>query len=187
MTVDEYAAYPAELTLRELKVGKKVLVTSFLNPREVCKREVGKLFVRRWNMELDLRNIKSTLGMERLTCRTQAMCEKELWVYALAYNLIRLLMAEAAVQAGALPRQLSFKHTVQVWVAWSQRQFQWPGIHPGAVPIDRPCPSRKSTRADGAQARQDSTETLRTPADNASPSTREHQKIWASQETHGLT
>ena len=123
MTPDEYAAYPAELTLREMKVGKKVLVTSFLNPREVCKREIGKLFLRRWNVELDLRNIKSTLGMERLTCKTPTMCEKEVWVYALAYNLIRLLMAEAAVQAGVLPRQLSFKHTVQVWVAWSQRQF----------------------------------------------------------------
>jgi hypothetical protein len=72
---------------------------------------------------LDLRNIKSTLGMERLTCRTPAMCEKEVWVYALAYNLIRMLMATAAERAGVLPRQLSFKHTVQVWVAWSQRQF----------------------------------------------------------------
>lgn len=123
MTPEEYAAYPPALRLREVKVGKKVLVTSFLNPRKVCKREIGELFVRRWNVELDLRNIKSTLGMERLTCRTPAMCEKEVWVYALAYNLIRSLMAAAAEQAGVLPRQLSFKHTVQVWVAWSQRQF----------------------------------------------------------------
>jgi hypothetical protein len=123
MTPAKYAAYPATLTLREVKVRKKVLVTSFLNPREVCKREIGKLFLRRWNVELDLRNIKSTLGMERLTCRTPALCEKEVWVYALAYNLIRSLMATAAERAGVLPRQLSFKHTVQVWVAWSQRQF----------------------------------------------------------------
>ena len=123
MTREQYAAYPPMLTLREVRVGKKVLVTSFLNPREVCKREIGRLFLRRWNVELDLRNIKSTLGMERLTCRTPAMCEKEVWVYALAYNLIRMLMATAAERAGVLPRQLSFKHTVQVWVAWSQRQF----------------------------------------------------------------
>src|ERR1017187_10532483 len=41
----------------------------------------------------------------------------------LAYNLIRLLMAETAAQAGVLPRQLSFTHTVQVWIAGSQRQF----------------------------------------------------------------
>jgi hypothetical protein len=123
MTPEEYAAYPAELTLREVKVRKKVLVTSFLNPREVCKREIGQLFLRRWNVELDLRNMKTTLGMDRLRCKTPEMCEKELWIYMLAYNLIRLLMAQAAVHATVLPRQLSFKHTVQVWVAWSQRQF----------------------------------------------------------------
>ena len=123
MTAQQYAQYPAELTLRELKVRNKVLVTSFLNPREVCKREIGQLYQRRWNVELDLRNIKTTLGMERLSCKTPQMCEKELWVYMLAYNLIRLLMAQAAVHAAVSPRQLSFKHTVQVWVAWSQRQF----------------------------------------------------------------
>jgi len=51
------------------------------------------------------------------------MCEKEFWVYLLAYNLIRLLMAEEALRADGLPRQLSFKHTLQLWVAWSHRQF----------------------------------------------------------------
>lgn len=123
MSVQEYASFPDELTVRETKVRDKVLVTSFLKPREVCKRDLGKLFLQRWNVELDLRNIKTTLGMERLSCKTPRMCEKELWVYMLAYNLIRLLMAEAAVQAGVLPRQLSFKHTLQVWVAWSHKQF----------------------------------------------------------------
>ena len=49
------------------------------------------------------------------------MVLKELWVYLLAYNLIRLLMAQAALLADQIPRQLSFKHTVQVWSAWLQR------------------------------------------------------------------
>lgn len=73
--------------------------------------------------ELDLRNIKTTLGMDALSCKSPEMCEKEMWVYLLAYNLIRLLMSEAALQARMLPRQLSFKHTLQIWIAWSQRQF----------------------------------------------------------------
>lgn len=123
MTIEEYDNYPAQLTLREVKVRKKVLVTSFLNPREVCKRELGNLFIQRWTIELSLRHLKTTLGMDKLSCKTPEMCQKELWVYMLAYNLIRLLMAQAASQAGILPRQLSFKHTLQIWVAWSQRQF----------------------------------------------------------------
>ena len=123
MSAEEYDSFPVQLTVRETKVGKKVLVTSFLNPREVCKREMGSLFAHRWNVELDLRNVKDTLGMALLSCKTPEMCTKELWVYLLAYNLVRLLMAQAAVQAGVLPRQLSFKHTVQVWLAWSHKQF----------------------------------------------------------------
>jgi hypothetical protein len=123
MTAEAYAGYPDTVTLRETKVGKKVLVTSFLNPREVCKRELEVLFLQRWHVEVDLRHIKTTLGMESLSCKTPEMCEKELWIYMLAYNLIRLLMVQAAAHAGVLPRQLSFKHTLQVWIAWSQRQF----------------------------------------------------------------
>lgn len=123
MTVQEYESYPQELTIRETKVRNKVLVSSLLKPRETSKLALGRLFLQRWNVELDLRNIKETLGLGRLSCKTPQMCEKELSVYMLAYNLIRLLMAQAAVHAGVLPRQLSFKHTVQVWIAWSQRQF----------------------------------------------------------------
>lgn len=122
MTAEQYERYPRQLTLRETKVRKKVLVTSFLKPREVNKRDLDKLFVQRWNVELDLRSIKTILGMETLSCKSPEMCQKELWVYMLAYNLIRLLMAQTATDAGVLPRQLSFKHTVQVWVAWSGRQ-----------------------------------------------------------------
>ena len=123
MTVEQYESYPRELTLREVKVRQKILVTSFLDPQQVCKREIGHLFLNRWHVELDLRNIKTILGMETLRCKRPDMCEKELWVYMLAYNLIHLLMAQAAADAKTLPRQISFKHTLQVWVAWSQRQF----------------------------------------------------------------
>jgi len=56
-----------------------------------------------------------------LSCRTPAMVVKEIWVYLLAYNLIRLLMAQAALLADRLPRQLSFKHTLQLWIAWRHR------------------------------------------------------------------
>jgi Transposase DDE domain len=116
MSRQEYAAFPAELTVREVKVGDRVLVTTML--RKVSKRELGALYEHRWSIELDFRNIKTTLGLEVLSCKTPQMSEKEIWVYLLAYNLIRLLMAESARQAGLHPRQLSFKHTVQIWSEW---------------------------------------------------------------------
>jgi len=45
----------------------------------------------------------------------------KLWVYLLAYNRTRLLMAQAALLADQIPRQRSFKHTAQIWIAWQQR------------------------------------------------------------------
>ena len=118
MTAQQYAEFPDELTVREVLVDGQVLVTTLLNPRKVRKSELDQLYAQRWNVELDLRNIKTTLGVEVLRCLTPQMIEKELWVHLLAYNLIRLLMAQAALEAGVHPRQLSFKHTVQLWAEW---------------------------------------------------------------------
>ena len=111
------------MSIRETRVAGKVLVTTFLSASEVPKSELSELYKQRWHVKLDLRNIKTTLGMEALRCMTPQMNEKEMWVYFLAYNLIRLLMCEAAWQAEILPRQISFKHTLQVWVAWSREHW----------------------------------------------------------------
>jgi hypothetical protein len=119
MTVDQYAEFPDELRVREVLVDGQILVTTLLNHRKVRKGALDQLYAQRWNVELDLRNIKTTLGVEVLRCLTPRMVEKELWVHLLAYNLIRLLMAQAALDADVHPRQLSFKHTVQLWAEWT--------------------------------------------------------------------
>lgn len=119
MTREQYRAFPEQITVREVKVDGQVLVTTMLDARTVRKKELAALYARRWHVELDIRNIKTTLGMEVLRCLTPSMVQKELWVSLLAYNLIRLLMAQAAHSAGVHPRELSFKHTVQMWTVWS--------------------------------------------------------------------
>ena len=121
MTVAQYESAPEHLELREVQVKGRILVTTLLEPRKVPKSELDALYARRWNVELDLRNIKTTLGMQALSCHSPQMNHKQMWVYLLAHNLIRLLMAQAARQSGTHPRQLSFKHTVQLWSAWSAR------------------------------------------------------------------
>jgi hypothetical protein len=120
MSQVDYDQAPAALTVRELRAGGKILVTTLLCPKQTPKQALKELYHQRWHAELALRNIKTTLGMEQLSCKTPAMAEKELWVYLLAYNLIRLLMAQAAVRCGRSPRELSFKHTLQLWLAWGQ-------------------------------------------------------------------
>ena len=120
MSQTAYDQAPDSLTVRELRTGGKILMTTLLRPKHASKAALKALYQDRWHVELDLRNIKTTLGMEMLSCRSPAMVEKEIWVYLLAYNLIRLLMAQAALLADIIPRQLSFKHTLQLWIAWRQ-------------------------------------------------------------------
>jgi len=121
MTPEQYAAAPEEITLREVKVGHQVLVTTLLDHRRVSKADLSALYARRWNVELDLRNLKTTTGLDVLSCQTPQMNDKQLWVHLLAYNVIRLLMAQAACDANVDPRSLSFKHTVQLWSEWTVR------------------------------------------------------------------
>jgi len=121
MTPEQYEQAPATLKVREFKAAGKIMVTTFLDAKATPKNKPKVLYRRRWNVELDLRNIKTALGMEQLRCKTPEMVIKELWVYLLAYNMVRLLMAQAALLADQIPRQLSFKHTVQVWLSWQQR------------------------------------------------------------------
>jgi hypothetical protein len=129
MSQEDYEQTPNTLKVRELYAGGKVMVTTFLCPKDTPKGILKALYRSRWHVELDVRNVKTTLGMENLRCRTPEMAVKELWVYLLAYNLIRLLMAQAALLCDQIPRQLSFKHAVQVWISWQQRGG---GIHDGA-------------------------------------------------------
>jgi hypothetical protein len=127
MEKEQYENFPETISIRETKVAGKVFVTTLLSSGDTPKSELSNLYKLRWHVELDLRNIKTTLGMEALRCMTPQMNEKEMWVYFLGYNLIRLLMCEAALQAEVLPRQISFKHSLQVWVAWSRHHWEAAG------------------------------------------------------------
>jgi hypothetical protein len=118
MTDAQYAMAPETLTVRELATGGKILVTTLLCPKQTAKTDLKTLYRERWHVELDFRHIKTTLGMEMLSCKTPSMAQKEIWIYLLAYNLIRLMMAQAAVLGACSPRELSFKHTLQLWIAW---------------------------------------------------------------------
>lgn len=121
MTQEDYDNSPETLTIRELKVGGKVLITTLLSRKDASKSKLKALYKRRWEIEVDFKFIKTTMGMEMLSCKTAEMAEKEIWVYFLAYNLIRLLMAQSALLSEVLPQQISFKHTLQLWLSWDQQ------------------------------------------------------------------
>jgi len=117
MSPEQYAATPESITVRELQAGKRILVTTMRCPDAASGKALTELYKSRWNVELDLRSIKTTLGMETLSCRTPEMAAKELWIHLWGYNLIRMLMLQSARSADVLPRMLSFRHALQLWLA----------------------------------------------------------------------
>ncbi len=89
------------------------LATTLLDAGRYPKRMLMALYRRRWEMELRLRDIKTTMGLEQLRCKSPAGCRKQLWMGLLAYNLIRTVMAPAARRARLAVRHISFAGTLQ--------------------------------------------------------------------------
>lgn len=105
MSDAEFAALPAALTLRELRFtipqrGRRTriitLVTTLLDPKLYPAWALADLYEQRWQVETNLRHLKTTMKMEVLHCHTVDGVLKELAMFALAYNLVRLVMLDAA-------------------------------------------------------------------------------------------
>jgi hypothetical protein len=117
MSEEEYARIPETLTLRELRFevtvpGRRTeaitVVTTLTDPEKYSKEDLAALYGFRWSVELDIRDIKQTLGLDHVRCKTPEMVCRELWVTLLAYNLIRKVIATAAAVHGQQPRRLGF-------------------------------------------------------------------------------
>ena len=124
---ETFDALPDSLTVREVRIKIEkpgfrtktiVVVTTILDPSEASKEDLADLYRQRWNNELDLRSIKTTMQMEELRCKTPELVRKEIWTHILAYNLIRTIMAQAATRHDILPRTISFKATIQTLEAF---------------------------------------------------------------------
>ena len=83
--------------------------------------QIGDLYERRWEGEVDIRSLKSTMKMDVLRCKTPAMVQKEVWAYLLAYHLLRTVMAVAASENDVEPRAISFKGAKQVVSAFAPK------------------------------------------------------------------
>jgi hypothetical protein len=122
-----WKAIPEQLSVRVLRFSLRVpgfrvrsvtLVTTLVDPEKYPAEELACLYAERWRVELWFRDIKTSMGMEVLRCKTPKMVHKELEMFFIAYNLIRCLMARACLRYGVGMAWLSFKGTVD-----SLRQF----------------------------------------------------------------
>ena len=120
MSKDEFLALPSAITVREIyyyiaipgfRTQRVSLITTLLDKATYSILEIVGLYGKRWDVELDLRHIKTTLGMDILRCKTPSMIRKEIYVFLLAYNLLRSLMWDAGTTYGTPPNGLSLQGT----------------------------------------------------------------------------
>lgn len=117
----QWAALPEEITVRMVRFQAVVrgfrtqhitLTTTLLDPVAYPAQALIDLYGRRWRLELCLRDLKTTMGMEALRCKSPQMAQKELMAYLIAHNLVRCVMAEAAGKHDAQLDRISFKGAV---------------------------------------------------------------------------
>ena len=143
LTRDEYAALPKLLRVREaryavdrpgFRVRSVTLVTTLLDAELYPLAALAELYRQRWQVETDLRHLKITLGMDVLRCRTEAGVLKEMALFALVYNLVRVVMSEAGRRQGVSVERISFVDALR-WLSCSSPGAPMPRL---VVNPDRP-------------------------------------------------
>ena len=119
----DYDQLPASIMVRELRYTIErrgfrtrvvTLVTTLLDSRKYSKQELAELYDARWQVETNLKHLKQTMGMDVLRSKTVEGVQKELWVYLIVYNQVRLLMLDAAERQGVAPDRISFIDALDV-------------------------------------------------------------------------
>jgi hypothetical protein len=119
---EDFDSLPKDLVLREVhayicipgfRTKEIIVVTTLLDAVEYPASDILALYDSRWEAEVNLRHIKTTLGMDILSCQTPEMVRKEIYVYLLAYNLIRSVMYDAGTVFDCQPIRLSLQATRQ--------------------------------------------------------------------------
>jgi hypothetical protein len=118
MSQAQYDALPQSILVRELRrrvyhPGLKrwtelTVVTTLLDEKLYPAAKLVELRLRRWQAEINLRHLKTTMGLDELKCKTVEGVRKELAAFGLVYNLIRLMMLEAAQRQKTQPDRISF-------------------------------------------------------------------------------
>lgn len=124
---EEWLTLPDKLALRQVKVtvtgpGFRTqlfhIITTLTDSKRYSAKAIADLYYQRWDIELFFRDIKTTMGMDILRCKSPAMVRKEIAMHFIVYNCLRLLMLKTADKADVPVRLISFKASMQTLRQW---------------------------------------------------------------------
>ena len=123
-TRDEWESLPTSIEYRMIRYriqGRKeeiIIVTTLTDSKQYSAEEVAELYGLRWDVEIDICSMKSTMGMCDLRSQKPENIDREIAVGVLAHNLVRALMSDAAAVALVHPREISFSRSRDAWIAF---------------------------------------------------------------------
>lgn len=128
ITEEQWENIPKEMTVRHVNVNVDnpgfrtknfVLATTLLDEKKYPREALAALYLRRWKVELFIRDIKTTMRMDILRCKTPRMIQKEITLFVIAYNLIRILIWEAVLEKNVDPFRISVAGTIAIIRQWA--------------------------------------------------------------------
>lgn len=139
-TRKEWKSLPGQITVRQIRariqepncrVHTVTLITTLVDPDLWPSELIVEMYRRRWQVELFLDDIKTTLQMDRLSCQSPGMVLKEIEMHMVAYNLVRALMQEASIRHDVPLARISFKGTLDTVQQYSQAMTRIPARQSG--------------------------------------------------------
>jgi len=135
LSPEQWAEFPKQLMVRIVRgslwrkgfrIRQVTLVTTLVDPQLYPAQEILQAYLRRWRLEMCFDDLKTTMGMEMLRCKSPAMVQKELLMYLLAHNLIRLLIIQAVQTHRVAIERISFKGSIDALRQFTQAICQAP-------------------------------------------------------------
>lgn len=120
-TLQDWKKLPPSMSIRVIKykiqqkgfrTREVILATTLTDAKKYPAAAIIELYRQRWEIEVGLRDIKITMGMDRLRCKSPAMVKRELMMFLIAYNCIRLLMLQSSQLHGVALTNLSLANTI---------------------------------------------------------------------------
>ncbi len=111
-------------TIIDAQARKRILLTSLSDRRRYKPADIARCYERRWGVETSYRELKQTMLGTALTLRSRTVdgVYQEIWGTLIAYNLIRLEIAKAALTVKCEPTEVSFIrafHLIQFELHWA--------------------------------------------------------------------
>jgi hypothetical protein len=125
---EEWQNIPSSLIVRHVRIHVNIhgfrskniiLATTLLDYKTFSKEALRDLYLKRWRAEIFLRDLKTSMRMAVLRCKTPELIYKELTIFMIAYNCVRALIWESAMKKNIDPYRISFKGTFETIIHWA--------------------------------------------------------------------